>query len=186
MWRREGIELNAGASKAELDDLRATLGRQLPDDVREFYTLVNGMPDLIYDAHFVSFWSIEKIRQELGKWSNPEIGFADFLIHSWRFILRSDDAADSRLRTIAALNFYSLSISPKADRSRGSFAAFNRVESEQVRPPGPLPTPSLAAGRALRRLSGPMPAGSGHDVIDDRTLGIGVVLNERPFLLSQS
>jgi hypothetical protein len=91
-WRDEGIELNAGASAAELDDLRTILGRELPEDVRQFYALVNGMPDLIYDAHFVSFWSIGKIRQELGKWSSPEIGFADFFIQSWRFILRADDA----------------------------------------------------------------------------------------------
>jgi hypothetical protein len=91
-WRHEGLELNPGASQAELDDLRALLGRELPDDVREFYSLVNGMPDLIYDRHFVSFWSIGKIRQEYGNWHEREVGFADFLIHSWRFILRADDA----------------------------------------------------------------------------------------------
>ena len=51
-----------------------------------------------------------------------------------------------------------------------------------------LSSASVAAATApsiLRRLLGPI-LSSGHDVIDDLTLGIGVVLNERPFLLSQS
>jgi len=84
MWRHEGLEPNPGASQAELDNLHALLGRELPDDIREFYTLVNGMLEAVYDRHVVSFWSIGEIRQEHGKWHDTEIGFADFMIDSWR------------------------------------------------------------------------------------------------------
>ena len=90
-WRCEGLELNPSASQAELDDLRALLGRELPDDIREFYSLANGMVEGMCDLHFVSFWSIGQIRREYGE-ADTEIGFADFMIYSWRFIFRADDA----------------------------------------------------------------------------------------------
>ena len=66
------------------------LGMELPKDILEFYSLANGRPDMSYDDHEVSFWSISKIREEHGKWNDSELGFADFLIHSWRFVFRVD------------------------------------------------------------------------------------------------
>src|SRR5262245_48710255 len=47
------------------------------------------------------------------------------------------------------------------------------------------PNPASGIRNEIGVLSGPIVAGSGQDVIDDCTLRIGVVLNERPFLLSQ-
>ena len=90
-WRERRVPLNSGASQAELADLSRMLGMELPKDIREFYSLANGMPDMSYDDHEVSFWSISKIREEHGKWNDSELGFADFLIHSWRFVFRVDD-----------------------------------------------------------------------------------------------
>jgi hypothetical protein len=61
------------------------LGCDLPDDLREFYALANGMPDT-YDEHQVSFWSISRIGTELHCWADGRLGFADVLINSWRFV----------------------------------------------------------------------------------------------------
>ena len=92
-WRTTGISLNAGASRTDLEDLSALLQLDVPADICEFYGLANGMPDLVYDDHQVRFWSISKIREEHqhGTWGDAEIGFADFLINSWRFIFRVVD-----------------------------------------------------------------------------------------------
>jgi hypothetical protein len=89
-WRHDRVALNPGASAAELNDLASLIQRDLPRELRDFYSLANGMPDLTYDAHQVSFWSIAKIRQQQGGvWGDSELGFADFLIDSWRFIFRT-------------------------------------------------------------------------------------------------
>jgi hypothetical protein len=80
------VTLNPGATADELESLHNLLGSPLPDDVRTFYSLANGMPDLNYDHHEVSFWSIEKMRTQRTRWPNGEVGFADFLIDSWSFI----------------------------------------------------------------------------------------------------
>jgi hypothetical protein len=90
-WRQHGVPLNPSASPADLNDLRPLLGCELPQDIREFYSLANGMPDLTYDEHEVSFWSISKIRTEVHNWGDTRLGFADFLIDSWRFIFEVND-----------------------------------------------------------------------------------------------
>ena len=88
-WKREKVALNAGATEGELDELRALFQFEVPEDIRSLYVLANGMPDLVYDSHQVAFWSIAKIcDQRNGGWKDNEIGFADFLVYSWRFIFR--------------------------------------------------------------------------------------------------
>jgi hypothetical protein len=89
-WRRNGVELNPGASPDELELLRELFHCEVPADIREFYADANGMPTNVYDGHQVSFWSISKICEQHHAAADMEIGFADFLIDSWRFIFRVD------------------------------------------------------------------------------------------------
>lgn len=91
-WEQRGTALNPGASNAELDELRVLLGGLLPEDIREFYSLANGMPNGTYDDHQVSFWSISKIRDQQRDYGGSQLGFADFLLYSWRFIFQVADA----------------------------------------------------------------------------------------------
>jgi len=86
---QRGTTLNPGATAAELEGLGGLLGLEVPNDVRKFYSLANGMPDSIYDQHYVAFWSIEKMHTERERWGDDEVGFADVLIDSWRFIFRT-------------------------------------------------------------------------------------------------
>ena len=86
-WRRDGMELNPGASPDEIELLGELFHCEVPADIREFYANANGMPIDEYDGHQVSFWSISKICEQR-ETADREIGFADFLINSWRFIFR--------------------------------------------------------------------------------------------------
>jgi hypothetical protein len=90
-WRRYGVELNPGASPDEIELLRELFHCEVPADIREFYANANGMPIHEYDGHQVSFWSISKICEQRETVADSEIGFADFLINSWRFIFRVED-----------------------------------------------------------------------------------------------
>jgi len=45
--------------------------------------------------------------------------------------------------------------------------------------------PTVGSQERDRRLSGPIAAGSGHDAVDDCSLGISIGLNKRPFSLRQ-
>ena len=94
-WRTTGIELNPPAGDDELTALAHFIGRSVPDEVRHFYHLADGMVDFAADAHEVSFWSIERILSENdtragvdGSGPYRDIAFADFMIDSWRFYLR--------------------------------------------------------------------------------------------------
>jgi hypothetical protein len=89
-WRHSGVELNPGASPADLEALRALLHCDIPKEIRDFYLSANGMPPNVYDDHQVSFWSIDAMRKQRDLWGDAELGFADFLIDSWRFIFRVD------------------------------------------------------------------------------------------------
>lgn len=88
---RQRVQLNPPAIKTELDRLQDLLGAALPDDVVTFYSLANGMPDFAYDDREVSFWSIEKMHTEKSQRHDDRVGFADFLISSWRFLFRPSE-----------------------------------------------------------------------------------------------
>jgi hypothetical protein len=93
-WRADGVRLNAPASEEHLVELERCLGVPLPSDVREFYGAANGMPDLEYDTHQMSFWSVNRIVAEPPRRpvSNVpgvrEVAFADFLIESHYHVFR--------------------------------------------------------------------------------------------------
>jgi hypothetical protein len=89
-WRHAGVELNPGASAADLEALRVLLQCDIPAEIRDFYVSANGMPLNVHDDHQVSFWSIDTIRKQRDLWGDAELGFAAFLINSWRFIFRVD------------------------------------------------------------------------------------------------
>lgn len=89
-WQENGVDLNPPASSVDIQTLRDLLKCEVPDDIREFYGRANGMPAYVYDQHQVSFWSISTIRDEYTKSPDRMVGFADFLIFSWRFLFVVD------------------------------------------------------------------------------------------------
>jgi hypothetical protein len=90
LWQERGVGLNPPASTTDLDTLRDLFGREVPEDIRDFYHRANGMPENVYDQHEVSFWPISRIRQEYVNAPGDGLGFADFLVGSWRFLFVVD------------------------------------------------------------------------------------------------
>jgi len=94
-WRSSDVLLEPPASSDEIKSLEQSLGAPLPEDVATRYRLANGMPDLEYDSHEMSFWSIPKIlneneRRDGNDPNGPfrDLAAADFLINSWFLYLR--------------------------------------------------------------------------------------------------
>jgi hypothetical protein len=94
-WRVDGIGPNPGASAAAIDRLEHEVGTRLPDDVRSFFALADGMDGGYTDDYLVSFWPIDRIVSEMvdirctGYPIDPrDTAIADFLINSWFVFLR--------------------------------------------------------------------------------------------------
>jgi len=99
-WRAEGVVLEPPATESELRELEVALKAKLPSDTREFYRQANGMPDLEYDRHQMSFWAIGKIlsESERSEGHDPngpfvDLAIADFLVNSWFLSLRVRNAS---------------------------------------------------------------------------------------------
>ena len=96
-WRADGIGPNAGAPPAMIDRLEQQVGTRLPDDVRSFFTLADGIDDGYADEYLLSFWPIERIIDETTALraaqhiDSRDTPFADFLINSWFVVLRRFD-----------------------------------------------------------------------------------------------
>ena len=84
-----GILLNPGATDSDLNSLETLLGEALPSEIRDFYSVANGIPESELAPHMVGFWSIQRIHDEFNSWADGQVGFADVMISSWRFIFRS-------------------------------------------------------------------------------------------------
>ena len=100
-WRSTEVKLNPPADAEDLAVLARFIGAPVPNELRRFYQLADGMVDFESDDHEVSFWSIERVLSENDTHSGVDSGgeyrdiaFADFMIDSWRFYfrLRSDGA----------------------------------------------------------------------------------------------
>ena len=83
-----GVATNAGATANDLAALRALFNCDVPNNIRDFYRTANGMTADQCDAHGVWFWSIQRMCAEHAASKELDIGFADVLIESWRFVFR--------------------------------------------------------------------------------------------------
>jgi len=94
-WRTDGIGPNPGATPATIARLEHQVGTRLPDDVRSFFALVDGIEDGYTDEYLLGFWAIDKIIDKTadlhrdGHQIDPlDTPIADFLINSWFVFLR--------------------------------------------------------------------------------------------------
>ena len=80
-----------------IDRLEQQVGTRLPDDVRSFFTLADGIDDGYADEYLLSFWPIERIIDETTalragqRIDSRDTPLADFLINSWCVFLRRFD-----------------------------------------------------------------------------------------------
>ncbi len=60
-WSSHDVEINAGVSEAELKAFEEKYGVVLPDDLRDYFRCVNGMPPDVVDDGMMRFWMLEEI-----------------------------------------------------------------------------------------------------------------------------
>lgn len=95
-WTDNGVYLNPRATQADLARLESALGTALPDDVRYYFSIADGMPDFEpADDSLTSFWSIGRMLAD--PWSPAgsdergpfrDLAFADVMISSWFICFR--------------------------------------------------------------------------------------------------
>lgn len=98
-WASHDVEINAGVSEAELKAFEEKYGVVLPDDLRDYFRCVNGMPPDVVDDGMMRFWMLEEIeplKQGAPQYSdgtyvqNPEtlFLFADYSIWAHAYAIR--------------------------------------------------------------------------------------------------
>ena len=61
-WSSLAVDNNAGVSKAELDSFEAKHSVVLPEDLRDYFLCVNGMPQDVVDDGMIRFWMLEELQ----------------------------------------------------------------------------------------------------------------------------
>ena len=61
-WLSRGIKINPGVSKATLQLFESKYKVMLPDDLREYFLLVNGMDANSTDEDLIRFWPLEEVK----------------------------------------------------------------------------------------------------------------------------
>lgn len=98
-WSSHNIEINAGVSEVELKAFEGKYGVVLPDDLRDYFRCVNGMPPDVVDDGMIRFWMLGEMKplpQGAPKYSvssyvkNPEslFLFADYSIWAHAYAIR--------------------------------------------------------------------------------------------------
>jgi hypothetical protein len=98
-WSSHNVDNNCGVSEPELDSFEATHRVVLPQDVRDYFMCVNGMPPDVVDDGMIRFWMLEEVKplpQGAPKYSdsryiqNPEtlFLFADYSIWAHAYAIR--------------------------------------------------------------------------------------------------
>jgi len=111
-WRELGLPIPAGCPGAALEAFEKHAGVVLPDDLRNYFRLVNGMKDAWpgdQDPKGFSFWPLSKVRwvpEELAEMS-PQTSafpgaedfyvFADYMGWSWAYAIRLSQSLEKNL-----------------------------------------------------------------------------------------
>jgi cell wall assembly regulator SMI1 len=61
-WLSRGIKINPGVSKAMLQLFESKYEVMLPDDLREYFLLLNGMDINMTDEDLIRFWPLEEVK----------------------------------------------------------------------------------------------------------------------------
>lgn len=103
-WASHNVDINAGVTRAELDSFEARHGVVLPEDLRDYFLCVNGMPPDVVDDGMIRFWMLEELQplpqgapafSDPSYIQNPEslILFADYSIWAHAYAIRLGSAA---------------------------------------------------------------------------------------------
>ena len=131
-WLRGGLKIEDGVSESELTAFENKYKVHLPEDLRDYFSFVNGMSDGEMDDALFRFWMLNEV-EPLSK-ANPEYAgpdyidaadsvflFADFLLWSHAFAIRLSPEKEKQSNTV-----YVIGVSP-AKPIAGSFSEFVEI-----------------------------------------------------------
>jgi hypothetical protein len=98
-WSSHNVDINAGVSEATLDSFEEKYDVTLPDDLRDYFRCVNGMPLELTDDALIRFWMIEEVEalpKGAPEYSDPQyiqnpdslFLFADYSLWSHAYAIR--------------------------------------------------------------------------------------------------
>jgi len=112
-WVTRNINVNSGVSEAELKAFESNNNIILPNDLREYFLCVNGMPYGVTDEALIRFWMLEEIEpisHGAPEYSDPQYVknpdslflFADYCIwsHAYAIYLTKIPAVSNRVFVI--------------------------------------------------------------------------------------
>lgn len=90
-WEREGVSFRAAATEAEIAAFELAHALRLPDDVRAYLSVVNGMTDWETDEELLEFMSLDRMGEELeGCPTEPRpVVLVDYLLSSRVYVTRA-------------------------------------------------------------------------------------------------
>jgi len=90
-WVSRGIPVNAGASAETIARLEERLGVCLPEALKVYLRVVNGMAPTGWDGDMMSFWGDQKILDEFSSRSSKDpyvfVPIADYSIDAWAWVM---------------------------------------------------------------------------------------------------
>lgn len=103
-WALHNVEINPGASEADLRSFEAIYRVVLPNDLRDYFWCVNGMPQYVVDEAMIRFWMLEELKpltEGALQYSDPAyihrpeslFLFADFSIWSHAYAIRLESSS---------------------------------------------------------------------------------------------
>ncbi len=101
-WLQQGIKLKLGASEIELFAFENKYNVRLPEDLKDYFSTVNGFDDSDVDGEYITFLSLEEIEPLSINWSQADEAksyfiFADYSIscHVYAIKLTEDTKFDN-------------------------------------------------------------------------------------------
>ena len=94
-WRSGGVSLLPPCEEREVFKRLSRTGRPFARDVVRLYCETDGMADDVMDDKLISLWLLERLVVENSKHTRPHLRFADFLIDSHCYGLKSEAAENS-------------------------------------------------------------------------------------------
>jgi hypothetical protein len=103
-WASHNVEINAGVPESALSSFEAKYGVILPQEMRDYFLSVNGMPPDVVDTEMIRFWMLEEIEPlpqgapdfaDSNYIQNPQslFLFADYSIWAHAYAIRLSKAA---------------------------------------------------------------------------------------------
>lgn len=115
-WLRHGVDIEVGVSESKLNAFEHKYKVYLPQDLRDYFTLINGMSPGVMDGVFIRFWMLDEIKplsEDAPEYAAPNyiddansvFVFADWSVWAHAFGIRLSPAKEQVSNTVYVLGY---------------------------------------------------------------------------------